>query len=166
MLSLSLSDIQVSKQNAFDFALFFWGGCVLVSSIQLCIDIAVQSTSILHFQQFQLYQLGTPPKDRFLFCWPLFFFSQMLNGAGLFTYIRVVLGVNVGKYTIHWASGFGSVIIKIEPSENRFENCHTVAALARARKSTRWPWNSPQKRCRPLPLCQAHSRRPHPLAIL
>ena len=24
---------------------------------------------------------------------------------GLFTYIWVVLGVNVGKYTIHWASG-------------------------------------------------------------
>ena len=26
---------------------------------------------------------------------------------GLFTYIWVVLGVNVGKYTIHWASGNG-----------------------------------------------------------
>ena len=30
---------------------------------------------------------------------------QMLNGTGLFTYIWVVLGVNVGKYTRHWASG-------------------------------------------------------------
>ena len=29
--------------------------------------------------------------------------SQMLNG--LFTYIWVVSKVNVGKYTIHWASG-------------------------------------------------------------
>ena len=31
---------------------------------------------------------------------------------GLFTYIWVVLMVNVGKYTIHWASGYTKEIQK------------------------------------------------------
>ena len=31
--------------------------------------------------------------------------SQMLRGAGIFTYIWVILVVNVGKYSIHGASG-------------------------------------------------------------
>ena len=35
--------------------------------------------------------------------------SQTLNGAGIFTYIWLIFMVNVGKYTIHWVSGNGSV---------------------------------------------------------
>jgi hypothetical protein len=29
----------------------------------------------------------------------------MLNGAGIFTYIWVIFGANVGKYSIHGAYG-------------------------------------------------------------
>ena len=32
--------------------------------------------------------------------------SQMLHGAGIFTYIWVIFGVNVCKYSIHGASGY------------------------------------------------------------
>jgi hypothetical protein len=33
--------------------------------------------------------------------------SHMLHGAGIFTYIWVIYGANVGKYSIHGASGIG-----------------------------------------------------------
>ena len=35
----------------------------------------------------------------------IFFWNHHLDG--LSTYIWIVLGVNVGKYTIHWAAGVG-----------------------------------------------------------
>jgi hypothetical protein len=31
--------------------------------------------------------------------------TQMLHGAGIFTYIWAIFGVNVGTYSIHGASG-------------------------------------------------------------
>ena len=34
--------------------------------------------------------------------------SQMIHGAGIFTYIWVIYGVNVGEYTIHGSSGNSS----------------------------------------------------------
>ena len=37
--------------------------------------------------------------------WGLFILPHMLNGAGIFTYIYPTNGPNVGKYTIHGASG-------------------------------------------------------------
>ena len=32
----------------------------------------------------------------------------MLHGAGIFTYIWLIYGVNVGKYSIHGASGLSN----------------------------------------------------------
>ena len=37
------------------------------------------------------------------------FTSQMLNGTGIFTYIYYKNQLNVGKYTLHWASGYGTL---------------------------------------------------------
>ena len=39
----------------------------------------------------------------------MFFDSQMLHGAGMFTYIRPKNDPNVGRYSIHGAFGIGSV---------------------------------------------------------
>ena len=35
-------------------------------------------------------------------------YTQMLHGAGIFTYMWVMLVVNVGKYSIHGASGIAN----------------------------------------------------------
>ena len=32
---------------------------------------------------------------------------QMLHGAGILTYMCAIFGVNVGKYSMHGASGYG-----------------------------------------------------------
>ena len=38
--------------------------------------------------------------------------SHVLHGAGIFTYIWVIFGVNVGKYSIHGASGINENCLK------------------------------------------------------
>ena len=42
--------------------------------------------------------------------WQMVFYhvylSQMIHGAGRFTYIWVIYGINVGKYIIHGSSGY------------------------------------------------------------
>ena len=39
------------------------------------------------------------------------FNAQMLHGAGIFTYIWLISGLNVGKYSIHGAYGMGYPLV-------------------------------------------------------
>ena len=53
---------------------------------------------------------------------------------GLFTYIWVVLGVNVGKYTIHWHLGY------LEPEMTSiFEGQPTLQNKAQTSKQNKGP---------------------------
>ena len=55
---------------------------------------------------------------------------------GLFTYIWVVLGVNVGKYTIHWASGYFTHFIGIsQQSHFTLPNLFNLVHLKNHEKS-------------------------------
>ena len=59
-----------------------------------------------------------------------FFLFPRCSMYGLFTYIWVVLGVHVGKYTIHWASGFDMFTI-LDLSFTEFSNMGFITILVK-----------------------------------
>ena len=43
----------------------------------------------------------------------IYIYTQVLHGAGIFTYTWAIFGVNVGKYSIHEASGIIYIYIYV-----------------------------------------------------
>ena len=51
-------------------------------------------------------------------------YTQRIHGAGIFTYIWAIFGVNVGKYSIHGSYGIWDVILPIDEGSIIFQYCY------------------------------------------
>ena len=44
----------------------------------------------------------------------IYIYTQVLHGDGIFTYMWAIFGVNVGKYSIHEASGIIYIYVNVQ----------------------------------------------------